>query len=91
LEDESGDSEDESSSGDENNAIPQGDVSLRLREQLRRCRCSVPRWYALDGSTKCAAVFEAIDVDPVDDQADGDELEKFYASTLMSLMGGRRA
>ena len=32
-------------------------------------------------------------MDPVDDdQADGEELEKFYARTLMSLMaGGKRA
>ena len=35
---------------------------------------------------QCRAVFEEIDVDPVDDQADGEELEKFYASTLMNIM-----
>ncbi len=79
-----------SSSGDENNAIPKVtflDICENNFEDAAVQFQSGKPWTA----AQCAAVFEEIDVDPVDDQADGEELEKFYALTLMSLMEGRRA
>ena len=92
LEDESSDGEDESSSsGDENNAISKVtflDVcENNFEDAAVQFQGGMP-WTP----EQCAAVFDEIDVDPVDDQADGEELEKFYARTLMSLMaGGKRA